>query len=66
MTGYDLETSEVLLSVIFYIIEKNASSECKGNKIIVISQQSSNNLNLLKDSNLCNFFHHKQYFLWGT
>ena len=29
-TGNDLETSEVPLSVLFCIIEKNAFSKCKG------------------------------------
>ena len=31
MTGNDLETSEVPISVLFCIIEKNAFSEYKGN-----------------------------------
>ena len=31
MTDNDLETSEVPLSVLFCIIEKNAYLECKGN-----------------------------------
>ena len=32
MTDNDLETSEVPLSVLFCIIEKNAFLECKGSK----------------------------------
>ena len=37
MTDNDLETSEVPLSVLFCIIEKNAFSRCKGRNYFLIS-----------------------------
>ena len=44
MTGNDLETSEVPLSVLFCIIEKNAFSECKGTINIRYEQKQRNHI----------------------
>lgn len=44
MTGNDLETSEVPLSVLFCIIEKNAFSECKGTINICYEQKQRNHI----------------------
>ena len=46
MTGNDLETSKVPLSVLFCIIEKNASSECKDITFSLFYDKSRMNLHV--------------------